>query len=188
MTDDIPQILLGLGADSEYVVMVGEDEVEASTLASLLTIAPELKQPEAAIETARAVNYISQGPAFQVINDPAAFEEQYRVKLASEDPSEPWSEGVVRLSDYGVPDFATIAAPTISGTVLTYFAVDDFLGLPYRVDVDFAVSELQVTDDHYKALALEPLDFEDELEMPTPLDPEDDELSQMMETGGPEED
>ena len=72
MTDDVPQIIFGLGNDSEYVVMVGEEETEATTLANLLSLAPGLKQPEASLETARAINYLSQGPAFRIIEDPAA--------------------------------------------------------------------------------------------------------------------
>lgn len=183
MTDDVPQIIFGLGNDSEYVVMVGEEETEATTLANLLSLAPGLKQPEASLETARAINYLSQGPAFRIIEDPAAFEEQYRKKLASEDQSEPWAEGVVRLSDYGIPNFADIAAPSMSRSLLTYFAVDDMLGLPYRVDVDLASANIRVTDDDYRALDLEPIEFDDEPEMPTPVNPEEDELSKMMQSG-----
>ncbi|MCX7559756.1 hypothetical protein OS190_09270 [Sulfitobacter sp. F26204] len=183
MTDDIPQIILGLGEDSEYVVMVGAEEAEATTLATLMKLAPELRKPEAAAEAARAINYLSQGAAFRVIEDPAAFEAQYRKTLASEDPNAPWAEGVIRLSDYGVPDFTTIKAPGITGTVLTYFAVDDMLGLPYRIEVDLGSSNMSVTDDQYKALDLEPLEFGDEQQMPTPVNPEEDDLSKMMESG-----
>lgn len=183
MTDDIPQIILGLGEDSEYVVMVGEDEVEATTLANLMMLAPELRKPEAAAEAARAINYLSQGPAFRVIEDTGAFEDQYRATLAAEDPAAPWAEGVIRLSDYGIPDFTTITGPGIAGNVLTYHAVDNMLGLPYRIEVDLTSDSLRVSDDDYKALDLEPLEFGGEQEMPTPVNPEEDELSKMMQTG-----
>lgn len=183
MTDDIPQIILGLGNDSEYVVMIGEAETEATTLDKLFSLAPELKNPAAAVEAARAVNHLSQGQDFEVIEDPAAFEKKFRETLASEDPSAPWREGVIRLSDYGTPDFAAIKKPAMNGTVLTFFAEDTVLGLPYRVEVDLASVPIRVTDGDYKALELDPLDFGQEDQMPTPLNDEDDPLGKLMEVG-----
>lgn len=180
MTDDIPQIILGLGDDSEYVVMVGEEEAEATTLSSLLSLAPGLRQPDAAIEAARAVNYLSQGADFRVIEDPPAFEEQYRETLASEDPSQPWAEGVVRLSDYGVPDFSEITAPAMNGTELVFYAVDDMLGLPYRVSIDLGATDPRLTDDDYKALDFTPVEGDEKQEMPTAVDPAKDDLLQSM--------
>jgi hypothetical protein len=187
MTADLPQIVLGFGTDSEYVVMVGAEETEAATPTALMALAPALKQPEAALETARAINFLSQGSAFRLIEDPAVFEEQYRAKLASEDPNAPWAEGVVRLSDYGVPDFAEITAPVISASRLTFFAVDDFLGLPYRVEVDLTGAEVNVTDENYKPLDLTPLDIGDEPEMPTPINADEHPLARMMRTKGPDD-
>lgn len=183
MTDKIPQIVLGLGADSEYVVMVGEDEAEATTATALLAMAPGLKQPEAALETARALNFLSQGADFTLIEDPTAFEEHYRSKLASEDTSAPWAEGIVRLSDYGVPDFSEIAAPAMVGTVLTFFAADAFIGVPYRISVDLASADIRMTDDHYKALDLEPLDFGETDEMPGEASEKEKELLEILRTG-----
>lgn len=182
MTDDVPQILLGLGDASEYIVMIGEEEAEVNTLAKLLTFAPALKEPEGAAEAARAINYLSQGAAFRVIEDPATFEAQYRATLASEDTSAPWAEGVIRLSDYGVPDFTTIAAPQTSAARLVFYAVDDLLGLPYRVELDLSAADLKVTDDDYKALDLEPIEFDEPQEMPKSVDLETDPLAKMMAT------
>jgi len=171
MTDAIPQVALGLGDNSEYVVMVGADESEATDIAGLLALAPGLLQPAAATDAALAVNHIAQGAAFEVITDPAAFAAVYQARLATEDPTAAWSQHVVRLHDYGVPDFDSIKTPGITGTVLTYFAVDSHLGVPYRVDVDLAAPGVAVTDDSYKAMDLTPLpsgedeDYDDDVDL-----------------------
>lgn len=170
MTDAVPQVALGLGDNSEYVVMVGADESEATDIATLLALAPGLVQPAAATETALAVNHIAQGAAFDVITDPAGFAAAYQAKLAAEDPDAPWSQHVVRLHDYGVPAFADITTPGITGTVLTYFAVDSHLGVPYRIEVDLAAPGVQVNDDSYKPMPLSPLagvgdDFDDDVDL-----------------------
>ena len=41
---------------------------------------------------------------------------------------------MIRLRDFGVPDFATIKAPSVSGEELVFYAVDETLGVPYKVE------------------------------------------------------
>lgn len=165
MTDAIPQVTLGLGEGSEYVVLIGEQDLEAADIAGLFALAPALKQPEAALDAALAINHIAQGVAFEVITDPAAFATHYKAKLASEDPNADWSQDVVRLHDYGIPDFDVIKTPAVSGATLVYYAVDSYLGLPYRVEVNLASPEIAVTDDSYEALDLKPFDLPDDPDM-----------------------
>ncbi len=166
MTDTIPQIVAGIGDDGRPVVLVGETGEEAADLAALRAAAPGLVQPAGAAALAVAVNHLAQGRDFRVIEDPAAFEAAYRARLAQEDPAQPWRQGVFRLSDYGIPDFAAIAAPALHGQVLVFFAEDARLGVPYRIEVDFAQAAPVVDDDSYRPLPLEPLDEGEQDEQP----------------------
>ena len=59
---------------------------------------------------------------------------------------------MVRLRDYGVPDFARIEAPKFTDGKLTFYAVDTFLGLPYKVET----ANLE-TAPSYAPLPLSPL-------------------------------
>jgi len=157
MTDAIPLVTLGLGADSQYVVMVGEQDQEARDVASLMALAPGLMRPAAALEAARFINHMAQGPAFDLITDPAAYAAAYRARVDAEDPNENWSQNKVRLRDYGMPDFDQIKIPVIAGSVLTYFAADSHMGVPYKVLVDLARPGVKVDADSYDPLDLTPL-------------------------------
>ena len=80
-----------------------------------------------------AYNHLARGDAYEVIEDPAAFEAAYRAAYAAEDPGAAWSQDRARLSDFGIPDFERIHAPVLAGEVLTFFARDALTGLAYRV-------------------------------------------------------
>lgn len=164
------EIILGLEDDGSPVVMVGEEETEVTTIAALLAAAPGLTQPPAAAATARAINHLAQNAAFDVIEDPAAYEAQYRARLAQEDHNAPWAEGVMRLCDYGVPDFARIAAPAITDGQLVFFAANVIPGLPYRIAADLTGPDVAVGDANYTPMDLMPLDTEASAE--TPQQPE----------------
>lgn len=156
MTETVPEILEGLGNDGRPVVMVGADAVVATDVAGLLAAGPGLLDPSAAGRLAVAVNHLAQGRDFRVILDPAAFENAYRARLASEDRAAPWRQGVQRLSDFGVPDFAAIAAPVLVGRTLVFHAEDTLLGVPYRVEADLAAGT--PADGAYVPLDLEAMD------------------------------
>ena len=186
MTDDaLPHLSLGLGDGNAPIVYV-DDERIATDLADLLRTAPGAVQPAGAGPLAHAVNHFAQGSAFAVIDDPDGFAAQYRKTLAAEDPNAPWQEGVVRLSDYGVPDFDEIAAPTLTGRTLVFCAVDTFLGLPYRVSVDLSAGRAP-TDDDYRALDLQPVAADPAADTPRELSEEDRAfLASLATTGGPQ--
>lgn len=131
MAEDVPEIGLGLTGDAEPVVIVGGGQ--ARDVAGLLRLAPGLATPAHAGALARAVNHLARGNEFRVIEDPAAFAAAYRAKIAAEDPEAEWVEGIVRLRDYGVPDFDAILPPDLQGDRIAFHAADRFLGLPYRV-------------------------------------------------------
>lgn len=130
-SEPLPTMILGLTPKSQPVIFLGDDEV--LDLASLLRLAPSIQEAEHAREYALAVNHFTYSVGYKVIEDPAAFEKSYREKLASEDPNAPFRPGVMHLSDYGVPDFKLISTPRVENGKLTFFVVDTYLGVPYRV-------------------------------------------------------
>ncbi len=133
MADEPADLDLGVGDDGAPVVLIGDDR-EAADMVALLRLQPGLASAVQAADLARAVNHFAHGSEYRVITDPKGFADAYRAQLAQEDPDAAWQEGVIRLRDYGVPDFAEILAPSFSDGRLVFFAFDEVLGLPYRVD------------------------------------------------------
>ena len=128
------RIDLGLTGEGKPVVLLGEFGDQAGSMAELVRLAPDGASPARAADLALAANHFAHGSEYRVVTDPQAFEEAYRARLAREDASAAWQEGIVRLSDFGVPDFGTIHAPRLQGARLVFFAADTFLGVPYRVE------------------------------------------------------
>jgi len=134
MADDIPEIVRGLGDGGEPLVMVGERGEEARDMGQLLRLVPSLAASAHAGALARAANHLAHANTYDVIEDPEAFAAEYKARLAREDPAAPWQEGVIRLCDHGVPDFAAVAPPAFARGRLRFCAVDRFLGLPYLAE------------------------------------------------------
>ncbi|HVY16431.1 MAG TPA: hypothetical protein VHB27_14490 [Rhodopila sp.] len=130
MIDQPPAVVLGIDDSGGKLVAPG-DVGQAHDMAELLKMAPHLKKHP--LPLAQAVNHFAHGSDFRVISDPNAFAAEYKAELAKEDPSAPWQAGVIRLRDHGVPDFGAIRAPAVSGGHLVFYAVDTFLGVPYKV-------------------------------------------------------
>lgn len=122
---------LALDEAGRPVVWLGD--ATAADMAELLRRAPELASAAQALALARAANHFASRD-YRLIEDPAAFEAAYRVRLASEDPQAPPEAGVIRLCDFGIPDFAAITLPALTGGVLRFFAEHRFLGLAYRAE------------------------------------------------------
>ncbi len=133
MSDDIPEMILGLGDGGKPLVMVGDND-EATDMAGLLRLVPALASAAHALELSRVMNHLVHGNDYDVIEDPQRFAAEYKARVAREDPDADWQEGVIRLRDHGMPDFAAILAPAFAGGRLSFYAVDRFLGLPYRVE------------------------------------------------------
>ncbi|MGQ0566404.1 MAG: hypothetical protein ACT4OK_15225 [Gemmobacter sp.] len=155
MTDGIPQVALGIDDAAQSVVIV-EGETEVGTLAALAAAAPGLRHPDAAATMARAVAHLAAGADYRVIEDPAAYEAAYRAQVAGEDPNAPWTDGVLRLRDHGMPDFTGIAAPAYHGTRLVFFAQNALIALPYRVEVDVGDAGATLSPDLFRAVSLVP--------------------------------
>ena len=142
---------LGRTEDGKCVIYFGTAG-PFDRVTELLTSAPELLTPACAGELARAVNHVAHGSDFAVIVDPNCFAQDYMSRIEGEDPNAEWEEYVVRLRDFGVPDFGSIEPPTLDGGTLTYHAVGTYLGVPYKAEVrDFALVPV------YEAVSLKPL-------------------------------
>jgi hypothetical protein len=133
MSDTVPHIDLGLTANGDPVVLIGTAGAEARDMATLLRLAPGIALPAHAIDAASLVNHLAHGAEYRVIGDPNAYRQAYEARLASEDPNALFQDGVHRLRDFGVPNFADIKPPRFEGSMLVFFAADKLLGVPYRV-------------------------------------------------------
>ena len=128
---DLSDIVPGRDADGNPAAFI--EDTTFSSLSDLLAAEPGLLEAGAVGELARYVNHFARGDMYRVIEDPAAFEAAYHAKIAREDPNQPWQQNVMRLRDFGVPDFTAIHVPAIADNVLEFFARDAMTGLPYRV-------------------------------------------------------
>ena len=88
------------------------------------------------IAYAQVVNHLAQGARYDVIVDPEEFRTDYMAAYEAEDPNEPPAPGLIRLHNYGLPDFASIQPPHRDGAKLVFFAENITLGIPYRAEAD----------------------------------------------------
>ncbi len=122
------------------VIGLVNGEEELADLAALQTRAPDAPA-EALAQVASALGK----PGYDAILDPAAYEAMTRARLDNEDANMPWRPGVMRIRDFGLPDFATILPPSRDGATLTYFARDTHTGLPCKVTLPLgSVGEMVV--------------------------------------------
>lgn len=133
MSDEVPQLALGLGAGGKPVVQVGG--VAYDDLGALLAAVPALAAPEALAAHVRVANHMAAGFRFEPIDDPAAFREVYMAEYEAEDPDEEPVPGNPRLHNYGLPDFDSITPPGTQGDRIVFFARNTFLGIPYRAEM-----------------------------------------------------
>jgi hypothetical protein len=131
MADGLPAIELDFGANGAPVVLV--EQVEVSDPAALMQAAPALEDPKWAFAFAQMVNHIAQGDSHELIIVPAEFKEKYMAVYEAEDPDEEVGPGVIRLHNFGIPDFAAIHPPMKNGNTLIFFVENMFMGIPYRV-------------------------------------------------------
>ncbi len=133
---EISDIVPGHGPDGAPAAFVGDTAY--ASLADLLRAEPGLTAPPAAAALAVHVTHFARDGDYALIDDPGAFEAAYRARIEREDPAQPWQQNVMRLRDFGLPDFASIHAPAQQDGTLVFFAVDALTGLPYRVTAALA--------------------------------------------------
>lgn len=131
MGDAIPNLQMDYKAGGDPVVIVAES-TEISDPSQILKVVPALADPKLAIAYAQLVNHLAQGNRFLVITDPAKFKAEFMEAWNAEDPDQEPMQGVHRLHDFGIPDFAAIEKPKVEGGQLTFYAVNTYMGLPYR--------------------------------------------------------
>jgi hypothetical protein len=131
MSNEQIEPVLSTSDDNRPVVRIGG--VRVATLPELVAAVPALLQPENLPVWCAAVNHLTYGRQYRLIRDPDAYRARYQRRLASEDPREPWREGVVRLCDFGVADTSVIDTPQALGDAVVFYVEDDYLGIPYRV-------------------------------------------------------
>jgi len=91
------------------------------------------RAPDAPAETLAQVASALGKPGYDAILDPAAYETLTRERIDNENANMPWQPGVMRIRDFGMPDFDAIQPPRRDGNTLTYHARDTHTGLPYQV-------------------------------------------------------
>ncbi len=155
MPDDLPTMIYSLSdAGKPVVVVPGEGEI--ADQGALLARFPDLFDDGGATVLARIVNHFAREFRYDVIEDPAEFERAYRETLAAEDPDAPYQDNKPQLRNFGVPDFAAIAAPRLGEGRLVFFAVDRFLGVPYRAEAPVEGTEIGAP--RYRPMELAPVE------------------------------
>ena len=142
---DILELSLG---ETGLIGLLNSTE-ELADLAALQSRAPD-SPPEALALVASALG----APGYDAILVPADYEALTLKRVENEDPKMPWRPGVMRIRDFGMPDFAEIDVPRRDGDTLIYFARDIHTGLPYRVTLPLGT----VGDADISPLALTPFD------------------------------
>ena len=108
--------------------------VTFSTWEDVVGQVADLDAPENALFVAQAMTHFSYAGRYSVIEDPAEYCERYKARLDREPKDGPLEPNAIRVSNFGVPDFATIHSPKIEDGLLRYFVFDVALMVPYRVE------------------------------------------------------
>lgn len=143
MADGLPPISLEVASGGAPYVIVGE--AQATSYDALVNLAPALLDPNWIRVRAQLLNHISNGYEYEVIIDPAEFKEKYLAEFDAEDAEAAVIAGQRRLRAFGKPDFDLIEPPKMDGETLTFYAVESYLGIPYRVVQSGAGPELSYT-------------------------------------------
>jgi hypothetical protein len=130
MADGLPPISMEYDQNGAPYVIV--QEARAADLAEAVRLAPALGDPLWVIVYAQVANHLARGDKFITIVDPKAFEAKYRARYEAEDPDAEPRAGVMRLRQFGLPDFAGITPPQMQGDTLVFYAENSFMGIPYR--------------------------------------------------------
>lgn len=121
LTNDAPRLRRG---DKTY-----------DRLADLVRDEPALAEPDRLGLYCRLATFLVAGVGYQPIFDPAAFKEGYQAAL---DHGPAGGDGRFHtVADFGPFDVSEIGEPRVEGGALTYYVVDQALGVPYRVTAPF---------------------------------------------------
>ena len=127
MTDAAPDLIYSVDRAGDPIVII-EHKTEGGAEAAFDAY-PGLISGAHTTELAKLVNHFAREFQYEVIEDPAAFEQAYMDQVATEDPDANWQQGNPRLRDFGKPDFARITVPQMEGAHLVFYAKSRQLGV-----------------------------------------------------------
>lgn len=149
-----PDIIYGIDRSGAPVAII--EQTQEVGREAVLERYPGIASGEFTLELAKLVNHFAREYKYQVIEDIEAFEAGYRARIAEEDPDATWKQGVTRLRDYGMPDFAQMHRPRLDGGMLVFFAESQRLGVPYRVEA--AVNGTEIGEAKYEPVRMLPIE------------------------------
>ncbi len=150
-----PPVEFGEGLDAktgDRIILISS--MQCMSVFDIVQTAPQSITQQNAGAFAKAANYLACGTAFRVIEAPQEYESNFRSRIATEDPSQPWTEGVMRLCDFGTPEFSAIEPPQIADKKLSFYAEDLVTGLPYVVRLDFGAESARLMPGDYVPMPL----------------------------------
>ena len=129
MANELPYIGFGTDDNGAKMGVIGA-ETYGSVAAMLIARASMANEP---VPLAAALNHFDEnGDDFDVITDPAAYKADFLQRYAAEEEMD-WDQFTARLSDFELPDFEQLTAPTVSGGQISFCANHLGLEAPYRV-------------------------------------------------------
>ena len=131
MADSLPPLEMDFTTSGAPIVIVEDDE--AASMVEALNLAPALRDPKWLRAYARVANHFATGDEYELILEPEEFKAKYMERYNAEDPDEEVGPGVVRLHNFGIPDFSAIHPPMKDGDTVVFFAENLFMGIPYKV-------------------------------------------------------
>ena len=119
MEDDVPVVFYG--------------ETRAEDLQELVQQVPELLQPEHLLEYSEALLFLNRPYRYQLITDPDAYRARYEERYLAESAEENYTDGVVRLSDFGLFDTQEISLPAADDERVVFYVEEAASGAPWRI-------------------------------------------------------
>ena len=117
--------------DGTPIIVINGETVK--DIHRIIEIEPRYGNPQWVSGYSQLVNHLSEGYDHELILDAQEFKKKYMEKYNSEDPNEEVGPGVIRLRNFGIPDFSLIAPPEYQGDTLVFFTENVFMGIPYKV-------------------------------------------------------
>lgn len=134
MADGLPAFSLETGTNGAPYVIVGEAN-EVRDFEALVALAPNVMDPLWIRIRAQLANHMAKGFKYEVILEPNDFKKSYIEEYEGEDPDVDRGAGARSLRRYGQPDFDEISPPIMDGSTLVFYVVENYLGLPYHVEM-----------------------------------------------------
>ena len=133
MSTDLQPLSLSYALDDSSRPRVSLGDISVASVDELAAKLPALLEPERLSEYCQALNFLTSGYRYHVIDDADAFRKNYEERYVSEAEQDNGEDGVVRLPDFGLFDTTEIHAPQTEGDAVVFYVEDDAFGTPSRV-------------------------------------------------------